>query len=68
MPSLEERHPLEKGMKVSTPPGGPAPWFTYRRLVEKEFPPTTDKPAPYQLNGLQQSIYGVDYDADVQRH
>jgi hypothetical protein len=65
---LEERHPLRKGMKVCDPACGSGAFLVqcYRRLIEKEFPPTTDKPAPYQLKELlQQSIYGVDSDADA---
>lgn len=65
---LEERHPLKKGMKVFDPACGSGAFLvqSYRRLIEKEFPATANKPAPYQLKELlQQSIYGVDYDSDA---
>jgi hypothetical protein len=65
---LEERHPLKKGMKVFDPACGSGAILvqSYRRLIEREFPATGHKPAPYQLRELlQQSIYGVDYDGDA---
>lgn len=59
---LEERRPLEKGMRVLDPSCGSGAFLVqcFRRLIEKEFPPGT-KPRPAELRTLLENhIFGVD--------
>ncbi|NQU26018.1 MAG: N-6 DNA methylase [Candidatus Nealsonbacteria bacterium] len=64
---LEERRPLERGMRVFDPSCGSGAFLVqcYRRLIEKEFPPGS-QPKPGELRDLlQQSIFGVDAESDA---
>ena len=64
---LEERRPLEKGMRVLDPSCGSGVFLVqcYRRLIEREFPPGS-KPKPGQLRDLlERTIFGVDVEADA---
>lgn len=66
---LEQRRPLEKGMKICDPSSGSGAFLVqaYRRLIEKTF--DTKKPVkPSELKQLlQDSIFGVDLDGDACR-
>ena len=66
---LESRKPLERGMKVADFACGSGAFLVqcYRRLIEKEFPPTTNpRPTPSQLRELlQDHIFGMDNDPDA---
>ncbi len=64
---LEERRPLERGMRVLDPSCGSGAFLVqcYRRLIEKEFPPRTE-PTPGELRDLlQKTIFGVDVEEDA---
>jgi len=65
---LDERRPLQRGMKVFDPACGSGAFLVqcYRRLIEREFLAKRTKPAPQQLKSLlESSIFGADYDADA---
>ncbi len=66
---IEDRHPLKKGMRVLDPACGSGAFLvqSYRRLIEKEFPPHGSKnPDPISLRQLlQEHIFGVDCDSDA---
>jgi methylase of polypeptide subunit release factors len=65
---MEDRHPLERGMRVFDPSCGSGAFLVqcYRRLIEKEFPPTGEPPSPKELRDLLvRSIFGVDVDPDA---
>jgi hypothetical protein len=65
---LEERRPLEKGMRVFDPSCGSGAFLVqcYRRLIEKEFPFANRRPSPMELRKLlQRHIFGVDSDPDA---
>jgi hypothetical protein len=65
---LDERRPLQRGMKVFDPACGSGAFLVqcYRRLVEREFLAKRTKPTPHQLKSLlESSIFGADYDADA---
>jgi len=64
---LEERKPFNRGMRVFDPSCGSGAFLVqcYRRLIEKEFPPGT-QPKPRQLRELlQESVFGIDVEADA---
>lgn len=65
---LEDRHPLQQGMRVFDPSCGSGAFLVqcYRRLIEKTFPPSGPHPSPGQLRDiLEKHIFGVDRDADA---
>jgi hypothetical protein len=66
---LEERHPLQRGMRVFDPACGSGAFLVqcYRRLIEKEFSPGSNGPlSPARLrNLLEEHIFGVDRDPDA---
>lgn len=66
---LEARRPLGKGMRVFDPACGSGAFLVqcYRRLIEKEFPPTSPtRPRPAELRELLTGhIFGVDADPDA---
>lgn len=64
---LEERRPLEKGMRVLDPSCGSGAFLVqcYRRLIEKAFP-AGSSPKPAQLRDLlKTSIFGIDVERDA---
>ncbi len=64
---LEDRRPLEKGMRVLDPSCGSGAFLVqcYRRLIEKEFPPGS-KPKPRELRDLLEgSVFGLDVADDA---
>jgi len=65
---LEDRSPLQKGMRVFDPSCGSGAFLVqcYRRLIEKEFPPSALRPHPGELRELlERQIFGVDSDPDA---
>jgi hypothetical protein len=65
---LEDRRPLERGVRVLDPSCGSGAFLVqcYRRLIERQFPATSDRPRPVQLRELlQRSIFGIDRDGDA---
>ncbi len=66
---LEARRPLEKGTRVFDPACGSGAFLVqcYRRMIEKEFPPTAPtRPRPAELRELLiRHIFGVDVDEDA---
>jgi hypothetical protein len=67
---MDERLPLKRGMKVFDPACGSGAFLvqSYRRLVEREFPDTKNKPTPQELKDLlEEHIFGVDNDPDACR-
>jgi len=67
---LDEHSPLKKGKRVLDPACGSGAFLVqcYRRLIEREYPPTAKKPTPKQLRDLLVNhIYGIDRDADACR-
>ncbi len=65
---LEDRRPLQKGMRVFDPACGSGAFLVqaYRRLIEKEFPPSGNRPSPDHLKDLlQEHFIGLDTDEDA---
>ncbi|MGE0679982.1 MAG: class I SAM-dependent DNA methyltransferase [Candidatus Binatia bacterium] len=65
---MEDRHPLSRGMRILDPACGSGAFLVqcYRRLIEREYPPTGDVPGPIKLRELlQEHIFGVDRDPDA---
>ncbi|MBN2590430.1 MAG: N-6 DNA methylase [Sedimentisphaerales bacterium] len=65
---LEEHKPLTRGMKVFDPACGSGAFLVqaYRRLIEKEFPPSSKNPDPIELRELLEShFFGLDTDEDA---
>jgi hypothetical protein len=66
---LEARRPLRRGTRVFDPACGSGAFLAqcYRRLIEKEFPPTAcTRPRPAELRDLlTRHIFGVDVDQDA---
>ena len=65
---MEERLPLQRGMKVFDPACGSGAFLvqSYRRLIEREFPVTKKRPTPHELRALlEEHIYGIDNDPDA---
>lgn len=64
---MDHELPLKRGMKVFDPTCGSGAFLvqSYRRLIEREFPAGSN-PKPGDLRELlQESIFGVDLDADA---
>jgi hypothetical protein len=65
---LEQRYPLRKGMRVFDPACGSGAFLVqaFRRLVEKEHPPSGDQPTPSDLRRLlEDHFFGIDTDIDA---
>ena len=65
---MEDRRPLQREVRVLDPSCGSGAFLVqcYRRLIEREFPATGERPRPVQLRELlQRSIFGVDRDPDA---
>lgn len=66
---LEERRPLQRGRTLFDPSCGSGAFLVqaYRRLIEKEFPPTDKtRPTPGELRDLlTDHFFGADRDADA---
>jgi len=66
---LEERRPLQRGMRVLDPACGSGAYLVqcYRRLIEKQFPPgASTAPTVGELRDLlERHIFGVDTDPDA---
>lgn len=65
---LEERRPLKRGMRVFDPACGSGAFLVqaFRRLIEKEFPPSVKHPTPSDLRELVEShFFGLDTDEDA---
>src|SRR6266403_577754 len=65
---MEERLPLQRGMKVFDPACGSGAFLvqSYRRLIEREFPVTKQRPTPHELRALlEDHIFGIDNDPDA---
>jgi hypothetical protein len=65
---LEERHPLKRGMRVFDPACGSGAFLVqaFRRLIEKEFPPSGKQPSPAELRELLEThFFGLDTDEDA---
>ena len=65
---MEDRHPLSRGTRILDPACGSGAFLVqcYRRLIEREYPPTGDAPGPVKLRELlQEHIFGVDRDPDA---
>ena len=65
---MEDRHPLSRGTRILDPACGSGAFLvqSYRRLIEREYPPTSAPPGPIKLRELLQNhIFGVDYDSDA---
>ena len=68
--TVQESHPLRPGMRVCDPACGSGIFLvqSFRRLVETAYPATSGapRPKPTELRRLlQESIYGIDIDADA---
>jgi len=65
---LEERCPLKRGMRVFDPACGSGAFLVqaFRRLIEKEFPPSSQHPSPTDLRELLEThFFGMDTDEDA---
>lgn len=65
---MESQRPLERGMKVFDPSCGSGAFLVqaYRRLIEKTFPISKQRPKPSELRELlKTSIFGCDVDGDA---
>jgi hypothetical protein len=65
---LEDRRPLTEGMRVLDPSCGSGAFLVqcYRRLIERTFPATGQRPTPVQLRELlEKHIFGIDRDSDA---
>lgn len=65
---LEERRPLRKGMRVFDPACGSGVFLVqaFRRLIEKEYPPSGEQPAPRDLRELLEThFFGIDTETDA---
>ncbi len=66
---IEEHRPLERGMRIWDFSCGSGAFLvqSYRRLIEKEFPPSRKtSPSPVELRELlEKHIFGVDNDPDA---
>jgi hypothetical protein len=65
---MEDRCPLSRGTRILDPACGSGAFLVqcYRRLIEREYPPTGDAPGPIKLcELLQEHIFGVDRDPDA---
>ena len=65
---LEEHHPLKRGMRVFDPACGSGAFLVqaFRRLIEKEFPPSGKQPSPGDLRELLEThFFGLDTDEDA---
>ena len=65
---VEERRPLKRGMKVFDPACGSGAFLVqaFRRLIEREFPPSKGYASPIALRKLLEGhIYGLDTDEDA---
>lgn len=65
---LEERCPLKRGMRVFDPACGSGAFLVqaFRRLIEKEFPPSSQRPSPTDLRELLKThFFGIDTDEDA---
>lgn len=65
---LEERRPLRKGMRVFDPACGSGAFLVqaFRRLIEKEYPPSGERPTPRDLRELLEAhFFGIDTDIDA---
>jgi hypothetical protein len=65
---LEERRPLRKGMRVFDPACGSGAFLVqaFRRLIEKEYPPSGERPTPGDLRELLKAhFFGIDTDIDA---
>lgn len=65
---IEQRKPIARGTRVFDPSCGSGAFLVqaYRRLIEREFPPTVKKPTAAQLRDLLTAhIFGVDRDRDA---
>ncbi len=65
---LEEHRPLKKGMRVFDPACGSGAFLVqaFRRLVEKEYPPSGEQPTPRDLRELLEThFFGIDTDIDA---
>jgi hypothetical protein len=65
---LEDRCPLKRGMRVFDPACGSGAFLVqaFRRLIEKEYPPSGRRPTPSDLRGLLEShFFGIDTDIDA---
>ena len=62
---MEDRCPLSRGTRILDPACGSGAFLVqcYRRLIEREYPPTGNAPGPIKLRELlQEHIFGVDRD------
>ena len=67
---LEERRPLRRGMRVFDPSCGSGAFLVqaFRRLIEKDFPPSGRRPTPRDLRELVLAHFvGLDADEDACR-
>ncbi|MBC8372819.1 MAG: N-6 DNA methylase [Phycisphaerae bacterium] len=65
---IEEHRPLKRGMRVFDPACGSGAFLVqaFRRLIEREFPPSEGYASPIALRKLLEGhIYGLDTDADA---
>lgn len=65
---MEERRPLTRGMRVFDPACGSGAFLVqaFRRLIEKEFPPSGKRPTPGDLRRLvEEHFVGLDTDPDA---
>jgi len=65
---LEEHRPLKKGMRIFDPACGSGAFLVqaFRRLVEKGYPPSDERPSPSDLRGLLEThFFGIDTDIDA---
>ncbi|MBC8459851.1 MAG: N-6 DNA methylase, partial [Deltaproteobacteria bacterium] len=65
---LEERRPLKRGMRVFDPACGSGAFLVqaFRRLIEKEFPLSSQHPSPTDLRELLEThFFGIDTDEDA---
>jgi hypothetical protein len=65
---LEEHRPLERGMRVFDPACGSGVFLVqaFRRLIEKEYPPSGERPTPRDLRELLEAhFFGIDTEIDA---
>ena len=65
---LEEHRPLERGMRVFDPACGSGVFLVqaFRRLIEKEYPPSGKRPTPRDLRELLEThFFGIDAEGDA---